>query len=264
MNKILLTSLFSIFTINLVFSQELPTLVPYLKGKKFGFVDENKNIIIEPKFTNAYPFGYYYDQYYGPNYALVQIERDMFFVDSKGNLIKEDEFKKNNISNYQFPPQKEELKSFKYFVFEKNNKKGLKDENNKIILKPIYKYLDIYTFSQSYYDKKKKKYFKPTYANVSKDDKDELIRIDKFKVYENISLSSFRINSNHMIVWVKKENKTINNGILINGNLITILPKYTRINKFYVEQGLISVDKIIDDHPVSLYIDLKGNEYYEK
>ena len=265
MNKFFLTSLFSIFTITLLFAQELPTLVPYLKGGKFGFVDENKNIVIEPKFTNAYPFGYFYDNYYGPYYALVQIDSDIYFVDRKGNLAKEEEFKKNYIANYEFPPQQQELKSFKYFVFKKNEKKGLKDENNKIILKPVYEDLDIYSFSKSYNDKKnKKKSFKQTYANVLKDGKTQLIRIDKFKAYENVSLSSFRNNSNHMIVWIKNENEKFSNGILLNGELITISKKYTLISKFYAEQGIISVDKIIDNYPVTLYIDLKGNEYYEK
>jgi len=253
-----------LFFINILYSQDSFKLIPFLKGDLFGFVNENKKLIIEPSFNFAYPFGYSYNKNFYPEFALVQIKDIMFLVNEEGSLIEEEKFKDKVDCNEISPIQSIKLKvqEVRYNIFEKNGKKGIICDNNKIIINPIYDELDIYYFSEAYFDDNFKKYNYPTYINVTLGNKKKIIRIDEYKEFENVSLASFEPNSNYMIVWLNNEYKL--NGMIFNDNLILIDEKYFRIQKFYENQGLLSVTKVIKNHPVSIYIDLKGNEFYEE
>ncbi len=245
------------------FGQTLPDLIPFLKGKKFGYVDASGKMIIQPKFNNAYPFGYSHDYSTYPGFALVQIGKTMFLVDKNANLMKESDFSKKNESPYLPPPQVEELRLFSYEIFEKDGKKGIQDENKNIILEAIYSEIDLHSFRDSYYDEASKTIRKPTFAITRKDDKEVMVRVDKLKIYDDIFLSSFSENSNHMIVWVAKDGKTINNGVLLEDRLILVDPKFTRIHKYYEDSGLMNVDQVVGEHPVSFYIDSTGKSYFQ-
>ena len=264
MKKKSLVVLVFAFSVANFFGQELPALIPFLKGNQFGFVNQKKKMIIPPKFTFAYPFGYVQRHSIFPSYALVQIKNTMYLVDEKGKLIKEEDFlKKNEFADFP-PPQMEEMITNTYSVFEKNGKKGVEDDNKKVVLEPVYSDIDIRVFSNSYLDKKTKKYEKPTFAEVSISGKSAIIRLDQFKIYEDLSMAAFTQNSNHMIIRKHDNNSATTNGILLENKLILLNKKYTRINKYFEDSGLVSVDEVIGEHPVNFYIDIYGNAYYEK
>lgn len=52
-------------------------------------------------------------------------------------------------------------------------------------------------------------------------------------------------------------------GLLLENKIKLFDPKITKILDYYPEQQLLCVDKIIEDHPYTFYIDFAGNEYYE-
>lgn len=56
-----------------------PQLVPFLKGLKFGFIDSNKNLVIDAKYDEVHPF------YEG--LAMVKLHNRCGFIDKTGTLI---------------------------------------------------------------------------------------------------------------------------------------------------------------------------------
>lgn len=246
---------------NSLYAQTSGELIPYLKGKLFGFADKNKRIVIEPQFLNAYPFGYSYDGALYPDVALVQKGEEMYLVDKEGKLIEQDVFNRQNRNELMM--SMEEI-PYRYSVFEENGKKGVKNKKNEIVVNPVYDKLELYYFGEKYYDKDLKLWLNPTFASVSIGEKRKIVRVDKYKEYKDISVSTYLSGVNYLIVNVKNGNKNIQNGVLTVDKLITVDSKYSKVIQFYEKQGLIEVYKVIDNHPVSIYIDTNGNEYYEK
>ena len=267
MKKIkLYLSLFLLAT-NFLNAQESLKLVPFLKGSKFGFSTENKEMIIEPKFSKAYPFGYLVNNSFYPYYALIEFEKEMYLVDEKGKLLKRDDFdKQDKLKSVPPPPKLAKIKTIEYFVFEQKNKKGLKDESDNIILDPIYDNVEkIYSYDNpAYFDPKTEKYYKATYVIVKKSDKYYIIRADKFKIYEDISFLAVVDYSENIIVELLKDKTKLGVGILMGDRLIKLDPKYTQIIKFYKDSNLLLVERYIENKPVNLYINLTGVEYFER
>lgn len=247
-----------------IYGQSQIALIPYRKGDLFGFVNRKKKMIIKPRFANAYPFGYAHNHTFYPDLALVQIGSEMYLVDKKGKLIKEEIFQAQNEGSEFPPPTRERLMPvYRYKIFEVNGKKGIKNEKDSIVIPPIYDHADLYYLENEYYNERENRHFSPAYIAASNDSMRTIIRIDKFKIYEHVSIASCPAHANHIIVSIKKGN-AYQYGILTEDTLTEIDPKYIRANKFYEDQNLLSVDKVINRHPVSIYIDLKGNEYFEE
>lgn len=57
----------------------LEQLIPYRKGKKWGFSDVNKKLVIEPKYDSAEPFS--------DGLARVEVKGRIGFIDKKGNEV---------------------------------------------------------------------------------------------------------------------------------------------------------------------------------
>jgi len=75
----LLIIIFTSFSCYPKSNENLPDLIPYRKGDKWGFCDRNKKIVIEPVYDDVYPF------YEG--LALVFDGKDWGYVDTKGNVV---------------------------------------------------------------------------------------------------------------------------------------------------------------------------------
>lgn len=60
-------------------TQENITLVPYKEGDKWGYVDENKNIVIKPMYEEAYDFH--------EGLARVKVNGKYGYIDTKGNMV---------------------------------------------------------------------------------------------------------------------------------------------------------------------------------
>ncbi len=258
--KSLLTSFcILVLAINLNAQNDIK-LIPYKKGFKYGYCDQKKNIIIPIQYDNAYPFGYQTDSSYYEDLAFVQINNETYIINKKGEIVdKSKDFDKKSREEGFPPPQTEDIKTVNYDVFEENGLKGIKDEDGNIILKPLYGYLSTYKFSNSYQNPKTKKYYNPTYVSAKSKEKSIIIRLDKLTYYDKYSMRKFDANTDFMII----ESNDKKQGLLFEKEVKLIDPKFTEILKYYPNQQILCVNKIVDDHPYDIYIDFDGNEYYE-
>lgn len=239
-------------------------LIPFKKGNKYGYCDQNKKIIIAIQYKNAFPFGYQTDNSFYEDYASVENEEGYFIINKKGEIIDNlKSFKKKSQEEYENseePPRIEELKTIGFEKFSENDKRGVKDENGNIILKAIFDNLYLFSFSRSY-DKGDHKYYKPTYASVELDKKSYLIRIDKPKSYEDYILTKYEGDDFFIVKTNKNGDEQF--GIFTENNIKLFDPKYTKILKYYKQLQLLFVTKTVNDRSYDFYIDEKGNEYYE-
>ncbi len=60
-------------------AQKLPALIPFNENGLFGYCDSNLNVVIDAKYDKVYPFS--------ENRALVIIDKQFGFIDTKGNQI---------------------------------------------------------------------------------------------------------------------------------------------------------------------------------
>ena len=80
MKTLLYTLLIVSFTVQFSLSQQSPTLIPYQKGEKWGYCDQNKKIVISCTYSSASPF------YEG--LARVSNEKFKFgFINTQGKLV---------------------------------------------------------------------------------------------------------------------------------------------------------------------------------
>lgn len=76
----------SVLVISDILSQETPNLIPYRKGKKWGFCDRNKNIIIPIVYDDASPFR--------EGLLVVWISGRWGFINKNGDIIIEPKYQK--------------------------------------------------------------------------------------------------------------------------------------------------------------------------
>ncbi|MCX7820469.1 MAG: WG repeat-containing protein [Brevinematales bacterium] len=107
-----------------IFAQysKLPELIPYRQGKKWGYCDRNKNIVIECKYDEAKRFV--------GSYAEVTLKEIKLYLNSKGEIVKKPE--------ELIEKTKTEGDQINYEVYEENGLYGFKDKNGNIIIKPIF------------------------------------------------------------------------------------------------------------------------------
>jgi len=70
--------------------KNIPELIPYRKGDKWGCYDKNKKVIIKPQFDEAYLFNVYKQ-----DYGLVNIKNKFFYINKLGKLIAKREDKQD-------------------------------------------------------------------------------------------------------------------------------------------------------------------------
>lgn len=246
------------------FSQNEVELIPFRKGDLFGYSDRDKNIVIKPQFDNAYPFGYTHGYSYYIYHALTQIDTTMYIVNHKGEIITQKEFRNKFPEEKYRPAQQDRVKTMEYSIFEVDGKQGVKDELGSIIIPAEYDYVKLYLFGEDYYDEKTKKYFTPSYAQVDNQETDKLIRLDKYMEYDNVRCTSFTFNSNHLVISLTLSKGSSQKGIITTGGLFLMDPKYINIWKYYEEQEIMCVSRVLGRHPADMYISLDGVEYYEE
>ncbi|MGB9694130.1 MAG: WG repeat-containing protein, partial [Fervidobacterium sp.] len=77
---LLLTVLFTSCNISKNTTQsELPALIPYRVGKKWGFCDKDKKIIVEPVYREAHLFS--------EGLALVNLDGKFGYINDKGEMV---------------------------------------------------------------------------------------------------------------------------------------------------------------------------------
>ncbi|MEM3502943.1 MAG: WG repeat-containing protein [Nitrososphaeria archaeon] len=59
--------------------QELPELIPYRVGNKWGYCDRNKNIVIQPTYGEAHLFS--------EGLALISLDGKFGYIDNSGKTI---------------------------------------------------------------------------------------------------------------------------------------------------------------------------------
>lgn len=92
------------------------------KDGKYGYIDSNGKFIIPPKYDDAHGFS--------GGYAEISIDKQCGFINGHGSIVIE--------------PKYEECSSEKgKFIVKLNGKYGLLDHNNRWILKPLFKKIDI-------------------------------------------------------------------------------------------------------------------------
>lgn len=245
------------------FSQEEVGLIPFRKGNLYGYSDKDKNIVIQPQFDNAYPFGYVYGYSNYSFYALTQIDNTMCIVSQKGEVITEDEFK-SKFSAEKYPPARQDrLKTMEYEVFEVDGKQGVRDELGEIIVPAEYDNIKIWMFNDEYYDEESREYFTPSFAQVNNEKTHKIIRLDRYTEYDNIRYTAFTNNSNHLVVNLTHPDGLSQKGVLTAEGLFLIDSKYINIWKYYENQKIMDVSRVIGRHPANMYISLDGIEYYE-
>lgn len=121
----------------------LPKLIPFEQNGKYGYCNTNKEIIINIKFDDAYPFNEDMEvqnssnenlrKYGSENFATVIIKKEKYRIDSAGKIVYT--FNGDYI-DYNMALEKEI-----FFIYEDGNSKGIKD-NDSIIIKA--KYEEIY------------------------------------------------------------------------------------------------------------------------
>ncbi|KAA9338992.1 WG repeat-containing protein [Adhaeribacter soli] len=80
----MVNKLLSCFTIFLLvasnaFPQRLPDLIPFKKDGKWGYMDKNRRVIIQPKFQQA--------ELFTGDYAFIRLNKKRGTIDKKGNYI---------------------------------------------------------------------------------------------------------------------------------------------------------------------------------
>lgn len=247
----------------LLFAQDQEVLIPYYKDGLYGYANLDKKIIIEPKFTQANPFGY--DHIFSTyiDLALVNFQDVYYLMDRQGKLINKEEFLKKQNDTFA-PAQIDQVATTSFEIIEKDGKKGISDKYGNLILAPEFKYISIYYFNTPYViDKHTQKYATPTFASVSDDHTHSIYRLDQFKHYKNLSATSFSYNSNHLIVLFETDSIK-QHGVLLKDQLILLDPMYFFVGKYYEDQKIMYATKIINGRPVTVYLDSNGNKYYEE
>jgi len=254
-----------LFLVSLSVTAQKADLIPFKKGGKYGYSDRDKKIILPVQYNAAYPFGYKTPLGVYQDYALVQVNDETYIINKKGEIIdtaaKFDKKAREEYLKSEDPPGIIPLKTVDYTQFEENGKKGVKDEDGSIILKPDFEYIDIRKFTNHYRDPKAHKSYNPTYASVYKNNKSYLIRLDKMNVYDDLSLSSYTADDDFFIVSTNKKPEQC--GIFYEDSVKLFDPKYIKILAYYPHFQLICIENVVNDHPYDFYMDMDGNEYYE-
>lgn len=112
--------------ISLPIDAQLPELIPYRKGKLWGFCDSNKNIIVEPQYDSAFQ--------HNPEYktAGVVLNKKSGYLDSNFRFKRADYCKVLTIP-------------FAENVIKVGNKYGVADSFGNEILPPVYDYINFYS-----------------------------------------------------------------------------------------------------------------------
>lgn len=243
-------------------AQDQEVLIPYYKDGLYGYANFDKKIIIEPKFTQANPFGYNHNFSTYIDLALVRYEDVYYLMDRQGELKNKDEFLEKQDDSFA-PAQIDQVKTTLFKITEKDGKKGIIDACGTEILAPEFNHISIYYFNNIYLDEETKKYTTPTFASVSDAHTHSIYRLDKLKHYKNISITSFTYNSNHLVVQLDTETKK-QHGVLLEDQLILLDPMYFFLGKYYEDQKIMAATKLINGRPVTVYLASNGNKYYEE
>ena len=114
----------SLFFLGENLSARLPDLIPYRKGKLWGYCDSTRKIIIEPQFDNAAEFN--------NHFAVVKKNNLSGLIDEKGNVVVDFIYKSIDTEEHGG----HRIASFK------TEMEGLIDHKGKIILPFEYDYLE--------------------------------------------------------------------------------------------------------------------------
>lgn len=160
MKKVLLL-LLVLFSVQLTYSQNkelvktnckyfVPDLIPILVGKKYGYCDKNKKIIIPAKYDLAEPFmkddcerlnfegDSLLTKFFENNFATVTINKRRYRIDTVGKIVYE--YQKKHICDYSYNSN-----STQYFLTEKDGLVGVINNNKEIIINELYS--NIYLFN---------------------------------------------------------------------------------------------------------------------
>lgn len=296
--KITYTILLVFFMSN-AFSQDqvkATQLIPYRNGNLWGYADNNKRIIIPPKFSQASVFGYLTNCCYHSDLAKVKFGTKFYLLDNKGKLIDERKVLKDDGSE-DSPPQRDEniftdsldtdgsvinngqlvipstqyqqieIKPGynRYFVVTKNDKKGIIDRNDHIVIPSKYESAD-YLILNEYYDSSANKMITPYhflvretgdsvyYFTDKEGNKSSKIYFSKYKVLLNF-IAFQQINSEGIALWG-----------LMNRNLVVVVqPKYMDIIKEedYDLFLVIPFNSQTKSKSLPGYINEKGVEFFK-
>jgi len=239
-------------------------LIPYYKDGLYGYVDKQKNTVIEPHYTQANPFGFKYKFSSFPDLAFVVYQEQDYLIDRDGNLTLLAPFLAEQDKQDESPvPRQEEVAFVDYQIFNEEGKKGIIDHLGEIILPATNKYISLYKFRTPYQDKKTKKYKIPVFASVQNDDGLTLYRLDEFQHYNQIQMTSFSANSNHIIVKIKTTTQE-QYGILFQNQLVLVDPRYTYVGKYYEEEEIMYTTITLNGRRTTVYLGLDGTPYYEE
>ena len=294
--KVFFSSLFSICTLSSFCQEKSSQLVPYRNGNLWGYSDKNKKIIIPPKFNEASVFGYLTNCCFYSDFAKVKLGSKSYLIDLKGKLIDEkkilmqdeNEDGPSQMDGYTFTDsldtdgsvisdgklivpstfyQQIEIKPGynKYFVATKNDKKGIIDRNDHIVLPFNFEYAD-YVLLKEYYDTQQNKMMTPCHFLV-KENGDSLyhfvdidgnrfnkIFFSKYKVLSNF-IAFQQINSNGVALW----------GLMDRHLNVIVKPKYSDILKEEDYELFLVVPFSSQTKSKSLpgYINEKGIEFFK-
>lgn len=168
-----------LFSVHSIFSQNYPLLIPYKKGKLWGYCDSNRVVKIEPKFIAAS----FFDNY---ERALVKLSKDeLGFIDNKGSVLTK--YGEGSIAKM------EDI----YFHSDSNNRYQLLDIDGK----PISNY--VFNFDPDYHLGEKNIEVKKNYLLM----RDSALRIDnKFGLIDR--------NGKVLIPFNMEQVKVINDSLL--------------------------------------------------
>jgi Protein of unknown function (DUF3298)/WG containing repeat/Deacetylase PdaC len=186
-----------------------PALTNTIKGKRYGYINKDKNIIIPFKFNSAYDFN---------NYGVAIVSEDSIFrlIDTKGNYISTEKYDSIN-------PYKENRA-----VYVQNSKMGVLDEKGYKITEAKYDYVGNYNNGRAVIEKKIDNNYKYGYIDL---DGNEIVE------YKYIEASDF--NDGFAVVKVKDEDFAL---IDLNGNVVNTY-NYQYVGSY--GEGLMTFSRLL-------------------